>query len=220
MDYADTNHSYQPAYGWWWGFAAFLDGHPRYQQAFRDLRRRVEDGSEAFSQAFRDALGAEWPELERQWQLFVVNIDYGYDVAREDFRRQPATPLDEGGAAVQVSADRGWQSSGIWLEAGVKCRVAASGRYQVANEPRTWWCEPNGVTIRYHRGRPLGMLVAAVCDDSAPPEGMTSLTTPEPIGLQAELTPETSGVLYLRINESAAELADNVGELTVRVAPD
>ena len=66
-----------------------------------------------------------------------------------------------------IAADRGWQSSGVWLEAGKTYHVAASGRYQIAVEKngdgeKAWSCEPGGVTIEYHDGRPLGELLGAV----------------------------------------------------------
>jgi hypothetical protein len=43
------------------------------------------------------------------------------------------------------------------------------------------------------------------------------LVRPVPVGLGTTLTPPDSGTLFFRINDSAAELADNAGELTVRV---
>jgi hypothetical protein len=42
---------------------------------------------------------------------------------------------------------------------------------------------------------------------------------PQPIGGSGALAPEASGTLYLRINDSAAGLADNAGTLSVRIEP-
>ena len=75
------------------------------------------------------------------------------------------------GATIQVAADRGWQSTGLLLERGRKYRFEAEGRYQIARDPQVWWCEPNGVTIRYHGGLPLGILLGAVVDERKAPEG-------------------------------------------------
>ena len=61
---------------------------------------------------------------------------------------------------VSVAADRGWQSSGVRVDAGKSYRLRAAGRYQVADRPQPWPCEPGGVSIRYYRGRPLGILLA------------------------------------------------------------
>ena len=77
------------------------------------------------------------------------------------------------------------------------------------------------MTIRYYRGRPLGMLLAAVSDEASPPGTLTPLAAPQPIGAAAAISPETSGTLYLRLNESPAGpagLADNAGTLSVRIA--
>jgi hypothetical protein len=98
-------------------------------------------------------------------------------------------------------------------------RLTASGRYQVAKEPKIWWCEPGGVTIRYYQGRPLGILLAAVRPDQPAAGSTSALLKPTVIGLGATLSPPESGTLFLKINDSAGELDDNAGELKVEVRP-
>ena len=104
----------------------------------------------------------DWQQLSEEWQVFIAGLEYGYDIPRTVIDFTPGKPLPEKGAVVTIAADRGWQNSGIQLQAGVKYRLTASGRYQVANQPKIWWCEPGGVSIRYYQGRPLGILLAAV----------------------------------------------------------
>ncbi|MBI3462333.1 MAG: hypothetical protein HY000_04635 [Planctomycetes bacterium] len=146
-------HARVEAYAWCWGAAAFLDGHPRYRERFRQL------------------------------------------------------------------ADQGWQNSGLQLAPGQKYRLSASGRYQVADQPRIWWSEPGGVSIRYYHGRPLGMLLAAVRPEPAPDaQASNGFLHPVAVGLGSELLSPEGGTLYFRINDSAAELDDNAGELVVEVA--
>ena len=55
--------------------------------------------------------------MQAGWQAFVATLDYGYDFDRMaiDFRR--GKPL-AGPLTVEIAADRGWQSSGVRLEAG------------------------------------------------------------------------------------------------------
>jgi hypothetical protein len=60
-------------------------------------------------------------------------------------------------------------------------------------------------------------LLGAIVDESAADGGALPLITPNAIGMGGEFPIEHSGTLYLRINDSPAELADNAGSLEVRV---
>lgn len=204
-------------YAWSWAVAAFFDTHPAYRDKFRGFKQFAPDTTLTFSQRFYDTLKGEWPRITREWQVYVVNMDYGYDIAREAIDKEQAVPLPDDGATVSIAADRGWQSSGFVLETGATYRIEASGRYQLADQPKIWWCEPNGVTIRYHRGRPLGMLLGAIIDEEAAVNEMTALTKPQALGMGGEAPVESGGTLFLRINDSPAELADNSGSVDVRI---
>lgn len=215
-------------YGWCWAAALLLDRHPRYQNRFRQLYHDVLRAD--FTARFRQALSEDWADLADEWDLFVANLEYGHDVARcvVDFTR--GRPLPDDGATIEIAADRGWQNSGFRLDAGRTYHIEAQGRYQVADQPQIWWCEPGGVTMRYYQGRPLGVLLAAVRGDTTglvqkdtagqagsgthPPN---SLLQPVVVGLAAVITPEISGTLYLKINDSPGELGDNAGVIQVRI---
>ena len=211
-------HRQTPAYAWSWAAAEFFDKHPRYQRAFRDLRTQTKDVTAEFSTKFLTALKPEVRTMQDEWQLFVGNCEYGYDVARNSLDVKPAVSLPAAGAKVDIVADHAWQSSGYKLEADKTYRLSATGRYQLASQPKVWWCEPGGVTIRYYRGLPLGMLVAAVRDDEQP-QGITPLLTPVSIGLGTDFTPKQAGTLWLKINDHPGELSDNVGKLSVSIVP-
>jgi hypothetical protein len=218
MDFGPTAHRQVEPYGWCWGLAAFLDEHPRTQEAFRQLRGMVRNPQ--LTSWFQQQLQAEWPNIHEEWQLFVMNLEYGYDVGREVVERKDARPLPpEGGTAI-IASDRGWQSSGFRLEEGRKYRLEASGRYQIGQSSGIWWCEPGGITLHYHRGRPLGLLLGAVRDDSQPLAGLTPLARPTVVGVETTLSIRTPGTLYLRINESAGGLSDNAGQIEVRITRD
>ena len=214
-------------YAWCWAAVTLLDRHPRYQERFRRLIPLVQRPD--FTDEFRQLFKTDWQELCEEWQLMVANMEYGYDVQRSAVDFTPATVSPRpptnlrsvpgegpGVTAVTVAADRGWQNSGLRLEAGAKYRLTATGRYQVAKDPR-WQSEPNGVSIRYYQGRPLGILLAAVRPDHPPPESTSALIRPTVIGLGAALSPTEAGTLFLKINHSAGELKDNSGELKVEV---
>lgn len=201
------------AYAWCWALAAFLDGHPRYRERFRQLPGELK--SDDLNRQFLMRFEEDWQALNIEWGAFIQDLDFGYDLVRNAIELHPGKPLTERDQSVAVAADRGWQSSGVHFEAGKRYQLTATGRYQVADEPKIWWCEPAGVTIRYYRGRPLGMLLAAILPDDH--EDAADAWRSMPIGAHAELVAETSGTLYLRINDAPGELADNAGSLEVRV---
>lgn len=218
LNYPVDAHLRNEPYGWCWALAALLDGDPRYQARFRALPQALPTAD--FNQIVRERFADDWPELNDQWRVFIHEIDYGYDLRRGAINVAPGEALPADGETATVSADRGWQSSGIRLEAGLRYRLTARGRYQVADQPKVCWCEPNGVTIRYDHGRPLGILLAAIRPEDAEPNhahGPGDFLQPYAIGLETELTPHISGTLYLRINESPAALADNEGSLEISV---
>ncbi len=196
--YGNQAHEHNEPYAWCWAAAAFFDGNPRYQAAFRRLAHAA--GEADFSRHVAQTLGDDSRRLAQDWQAFIGSLDYGFDFRRMQVDWRPGKPLAGAEADVEVAADRGWQSSGVELPPG-RYRLTATGRYQVADRPRTWPCEPGGVTIRYYRGRPLGMLLAVV----HPHEGSgasNGFLKPVGVGSGAMLEIERPSTLYFRINES------------------
>jgi hypothetical protein len=214
--YSGTAHLEVEPYAWCWAAAALLDRHPRYQQRFRQLAADVLRPD--FNDRFRQAFAPDWERLNEEWSLFVVGIEYGYDVPLAAVDFVPGQPLPAGGVTVRVAADRGWQSSAVHLEAGRGYRLAAAGRYQVGRLPKGLWCEPGGISIRYYQGRPLGLLLAAVRPEQTPATGPFALLRPMVVGSGLTLCPEQAGTLYLKVNDSAARLHENSGRLEVQVS--
>ena len=202
-------------YAWCWALAALLDGHPAYQGRFRQLPQWVADRD--FNRRFRELYARDWQRLQAEWQLFVADIEHGYDFERTAIDFSPGARLAGPTAETTIRADRGWQNTGWRLEAGRAYELTATGRYQVAQTTKPWWCEPGGVSIRYYRGRPLGMLLAAVAAGSPGAEWVEGLLSAKAIGRGNVLRPERTGTLFLRINESAGRLADNRGTLRIRI---
>jgi hypothetical protein len=204
-------------YGWCWALAAFLDGHPRYRDRFRHLIRFVDEPN--FNEHFRRLYAADWSELELEWALFVADLDYGCDLARAAIQFTPRQRGASDGVANSdiVDAAGGWQASRFHVQRGKTYRLQASGRYQIANGPPPWFCEPDGVSITYHRGQPAGRLLAAVKPDDPSLPAVDFFLHPTPIGREGSLRAAATGTLYLKINESAAKLGDNRGTLTVKL---
>lgn len=213
--YRGTLHAGVEPYGWCWAAAAFLDGHPRYRDRFRQLHRHVRGAD--FQQRVAEIFDDDSARLNEDWQLFVANLDYGYDFRRMEVERTAGKPLEAKTHSVTVAADRGWQSSGVKLDRGRKYRLRASGRYVVAQGQKPWTSEPGGVTIRYYRGQPLGILLAAIRSDEPGANHASGLIKPIVIGLGATLDVKRSGTLYLRINDSAGSLDDNAGTARVEI---
>jgi hypothetical protein len=208
------------AYAWCWAAARFLDSPPRYRERFRTLRANVKDPN--FNDIVRQKYAKDWADLNVEWQAYIATLDYGFDFERMAIDFEPGKPFVGPAQTITIRADRGWQSSGVKLEAGKSYEVTATGRYQIAadqgGDMRPWISEPGGVTIDYHDGRPLGILLGAIdCRDKPAAGANPTFANPVVIGLRTTLKPTVSGTLYLRVNDSASKLDDNGGTITVKI---
>ncbi|WP_148080450.1 hypothetical protein [Roseimaritima ulvae] len=203
-------------YAWSWSAVVMMTMYPEYLQALIEASQRAPDRSYSFTREFQEKLAVPGPAMQARWQLLLSEFDYGYDTRRNRVD-WPADPpeWDRQPGRVRIAAQRGWQLAGVWVTAGTKLRLTASGRYSLGETPRRWVCEPQGVTVRYHRGRPLGMVLAAL----VPRDVSGSETLPgvqiEAIGRQATITAKRDSWLLLRIGDDPAALADNSGVTTV-----
>jgi hypothetical protein len=231
-----------PPYAWSWALCQFLDGHPRHHDLFRKIGRAATTGDK--TDDWERLFEANRADLEEEWLLFAANLCHGYDQTLAAIEWRAGKPLPEGQPVrTEIVADRGWQSAGVVVERDQSYQVTARGRFVIAHAPsrpengtrppgdralaqsarnRPWECEPQGISIRYHAGKPLGMLVAAIRSDP-PHEGppRTTMLDVIPIGRETTFTATTTGTLYLRLNDNWSELADNSGkaEVQIRSAP-
>jgi len=195
-------------YAWCWGLCKFLDSHPQWQAKFRELPRHVSDPK--FNQRFQETFDDS--QLEHEWNAFVATLDYGYDARRMALVQKPVYEKSHAGT-VLISAEHGWQATGWQLQAGQQYRVTATGRFQIAHDSQPWPCEPGGVTLEYHDGKPLGMLLGAFQFASG-----DTFSEPMSIGLSSTIQPKHNAQLYLRVNDSPAQLSDNRGTLRVSLS--
>jgi hypothetical protein len=203
-------------YAWSWAVAMFLDRSPKTRKIYRALAKHTTDPN--FNQRARRMLQREWRDLNREWLLMIDSLDYGYDTERTTVDMKPGRLFRDGNTRLTVTADRGWQNSGLRLEKGKTYKLSATGRYRIVQGKEgkpDWISEPNGVSIRYFGGRPLGMVQAAILPTRA---GKTfPLFKPVDVGLGTTFTPERSGTLLLRINDSPGELEENQGQAFVKI---
>jgi hypothetical protein len=204
-------------YAWSWAAVVFLDHHPRYRERFHELWRLA--GQPNFNKRLAEIFASDGAELAEEFQVFASDLAYGYDFDRTVIDFSAGKSMMSHHTKVTVAANRGWQNSGVKLEAGKIYRLAASGRYQVAKHAHVLYSEPGGVSIRYFHGKPLGVLLGAIRPDG-PNVGDSPLVSPLTIGLGATVRPEKTGTLYFRANISPGELDGAAGSLTVDILRD
>jgi hypothetical protein len=205
------------SYGWCWALCRFLDSHPKYRDRFRSIARKLV--TIPFGQNMATLYAPDMKQLQTEWLLFAANIEHGFDFERAQVKFLEGRSI-EVSATTEVRSDLGWQSSEILVEAGKRYRVTAAGQFTLADHPKPWVSEANGVSIRYSRGRPLGQLQASVLATSSGdgPAG-ASMLREVALGNESVFDAVESGTLYLRVNDAWGELADNRGSLSVTVEP-
>lgn len=206
------------SYAWSWALCSFLEFHPRYRDRFRKLRTQTLDGE--FRRVLVNSFAKDSEELSIEWELFTKHIGYGYDFERAAvlFSEQPPRSIDSP-KTLAIQPDRFWQSSGLVLQAGKSYMIEVGGSVVLAHDPKPWRSEPQGITVRYAYGQPLGKLLAVLDPWNALSEQrLAAWRKPNVVGRQLVVTPDKDAVLYLAINDSLAELADNEGNYRVRVS--
>lgn len=204
------------AYAWSWAACEFFDAHPRYSQRFRELGRHT-TGSQ-FDRMGRELFAADRPELDTEWSLFSHHLQYGYDLARAAITFEPGKPLSTTGSrSSSVAANGGWQASGVLVRKGTKYEIVATGEVTLGRDPKPWVSQPQGISIVYSEGRPIGTLLASI--DRQPPDERAdeSMLKEIVVGRKATFVAETTGTLYLRINDRWGSLADNEGHYQVEI---
>ena len=205
------------SYAWCWALCRFLDSHPKYRDRFRRIARELI--SVPFGQNMATVYAPDMKQLQTEWLLFAANVEHGFDFERAQVEFRAGHPMADKAEAT-VQSDRGWQSSEILVEAGQRYLMTATGQFTLADLPKPWVSEANGVSIRYARGRPLGQLQASVLAESnGDTEPGSSMLREVALGNKAVFEAVNSGTLYLRINDDWGELADNRGSLSVTVEP-
>lgn len=195
-------------YAWSWAACEFFSKHPLSKQAFSDSKHFAHLEPVSFNAKFKRSISEHFDKLERDWNLFIGEIDFGYDVAAGAL-----SDADGLKNRFKVSSSRSWQQTEIQVQPGDQFTLYARGRFNVADEEGTPWpCEANGITIEYYRGKPLGQLVCGILENDLSVKGLFEEYT---IGSKQEIKITRAGTLCLRINESPAKLSDNDGVLEV-----
>ncbi len=204
-------------YAWSWAFCKFLDTHPRYQKRFRELGQHLV--GDEFGELMQESFAPDKDVLWAEWEQFARTLEYRYDIPRSAIAFEKGTPLIVGETReLPIRADIGWQSSKIWLEADTDYEISATGKVVLQKALKQSDSEAEGISIYYASGRPIGRLLGAIQATEPPDEqGRGSLRDVLDLGKSRTIRPTIAGTLYLRVNESWGDLADNTGSFQVRV---
>jgi hypothetical protein len=223
----NTVMGYQPdlrgdvqTYGWSWAAAMLLDAYPEYRDSFRSSARQGQIVGPGFNRQLQQSLQEQWPILLSRWRLMCHELDYGFDWTRERVAISIQDPVWNGQElSIEVAADRGWQSIGVRVPRGAKIQLRPSGEVILATTTRPWNSHSPGITYAYHRGRPLGQLLACLLpnavDADAPVVNALSVQSVGD-GIVMEV-PEFSWLL-LRVNDAVGQLGDNQGSYRVVIS--
>lgn len=214
-------------YAWAWAACEFLSQHPLSCEAFIRFQNHVAQGSANFDAHVTEALQPHRTQLNRDWELFVREIDFGVDVSKTMLLNaqlgSKTTEATELGCFL-IESDHAWQATSIEVKQNDRLRIRCDSRYQVGatnrdNQTLPWIATANGITLEYYRGKPLGMLLAGIAELNAPApkaqvDGLSNFIA---VGANGVVTCDRDGILCLRINDSPAKMDDNRGALEVRV---
>lgn len=221
MRYGDTAHRDVEAYAWSWLAVALLEMYPEYREPLRAAATAGADRSPQFTRSFYTGLREQWPILAARWRLLCWDIDYGFDAPSH----QVEFPMGPLGSAASLAAPvrmplavaRGWQVAPVKLAAGEAVEISATGRFTLGRGTQPWVSEAEGVTLEYHRGWPLGKLLACVLPVRTAADRFVPPLDVRAIGERAVVTATQESWLLLKVNSPAGELADNRGELQLQI---
>ena len=227
LNYNTITHRTDEPYAWSWAAVLFFKNHPRYKAAFDKTTHPRTDYSNRVDSNLKRQLVDSWPIVEAEWRIFLTELDYGFSPSHSmpDLKTTPLKPLEQKETRT-VRSDRGWQSTGLVVQIGQRLRITSHGKTVIrAGETNKnkydWNSEPQGITLEFVNGQPLGRLVATIVPITASAAEKTlAKLSAHPIGRSAVWTAPEEGVLLLKINEPSSELFDNSGEITVTIEQD
>ena len=224
LAFGNEREDHEIRYSWSWAATLFFTNHPKYGPILKKLYNNKLDYSDSLSLAFKKQLAADWKDVQIDWNGFISDLDFGYDLERSRVVRQmiPASKKNGNGdpESFQIATDRGWQSTGVMVGAGKPVRVACSGAYVLRKstdrDQQDWVVGPNGITYRFYRGNPLGCVIASVV--SVGDMEQTRRWETIRVGGDAIVRSEKPGELFFKVNEPSSGLWDNSGNVSVEIS--
>jgi hypothetical protein len=221
LRFGPTAHQHAEAYAWSWAIVVFLKHHSDTSGAFRGLMKQKMQPDLTQTRWLFRRLRLQWPAVRSSWNLFLTDLDYGFQLetplASLSTKGKPDAPERPERAELKVAAKASWQASGVFVERGDQFNLRATGQSILAQEPGPWVSHPDGVTLEYHGGQPVGQLQCAIVNQLPDEPTAAEAIVPIPIGTEMLLRAQEAGELLFRINEPNALLLDNAGGYTVEL---
>ncbi|WP_437185524.1 hypothetical protein SH668x_002634 [Planctomicrobium sp. SH668] len=208
-------------YAYSWALCKFLEDHPRYQKRFQGLGQHLE--GRALAEYFNAQFQADAPLLAAEWSEYIKRLCYGMDGVANAFETS-AEPLKTLSTPEQleVPARSSWRSSGLRVTAGETVRFTATGQVVLDETTRAWESGPDGISIEFACGSPIGLLMGGLLPDhdaTADAFHTNSSFSTFKIGQELTWIAPTSGELWIRVNDHGNGITNNSGSYQVEIAP-
>ena len=208
-------------YAWSWAACEFLSSHPLTAALFEELPKTANVPYPDFNAQLQRKLQPHRAVLDRDWGLFINELDYGYNVQATVLNQAQPTATGKADEQVfKIAANHSWQSTGIKVAPGDRLKIAATGQFIIGETSKPWICEADGITIEYYSGQPLGKLMGCLIPQTLTQEQIADVQAWRTfaIGRLSEAAEmPVAGTLCLRVNESPGDLSDNSGHLEVSI---
>lgn len=195
-----TGDSWQN-YAWRWALCHLLANNPNYASRFHPLGMSILTKKGGLT--FETVYGDQAEEISFEYLFFLKHVETGFraDLVAFDWRRKFAKPTASGTVGCTVDAGKGWQPSGLMLEAGKEYTVTATGTWKLAKDG-------DSVSLAGD-AEGKGKLVGVILKD-------WQLSEPFDIGGLDSFTAPEDGNLWIRASDDWNSLADNKGKLTLK----
>jgi hypothetical protein len=184
-----------------------LANNPNYADRFRPLGLGLLTEQ---PMSFELTYGAMANEISFEYLFFLEHLDQGLraDLIVWDWSKK-FLPLktSQKSASSQIQAKRGWQPSGLTVEAGVEYKLKATGSWKTAKDGAAVTANgPEASGAEADAGRLEGVIFKD-----------WKLLDPFPLGAEGVFKAPSAGDLYLRCRDEWNELADNSGKVSVKL---
>jgi hypothetical protein len=195
-----TGDSWQN-YAWRWALCHLLANNENYSKRFRPLGLALLTKKNT---SFEQVYGNMAEEISFEYLFFLNHLEIGFrtDLCSWDWKTRYTSPRRNASLLTKIEANRGWQPSRLKAKKGEEYLVSAEGTWQLSKDGEKLTADGD------KEGK--GKLVGILFDDY-------KLSEPFEIGMYGKFTSPGDGDLLLRCNDEWHELADNSGQISVRL---